>query len=388
MTASRLGRLPCGQHVGLSRADSAVMETKQKVRYAVAGLGNIAQVAVLPAFKHAQKNSELTAIISGDVEKRRALRDKYDLKLDGAYDELESVLKEGAIDALYVATPNALHKALTLRAAAAGVHVLCEKPLAMSVADCEEMAEACDDAGVKLMVGYRLHFDEATLSAIELVKAGKLGDVRCFDSVFTHVVRPGDIRESAELGGGAVYDLGVYCINAARNLFRDEPLLVFALSQKRNGVDDTTTAVLQFAHNRVAQFTVSNSLASVSSYRISGTEGDLRVEPAYDYAEPLEHHLTVDDDQSHESFSKRDQFSPELEYFSSCILEDRMPEPSVDEAIADLRVVEAILQSAESGKPIPLEPRQRARRPGIEQQAKKPPVGKQRTIHAPSPSLK
>src|SRR3954464_8359804 len=98
------------------------METKQKVRYAVAGLGNIAQVAVLPAFKHAEKNSELVAIISGDVEKRRALSEKYDLKLDGAYDELESVLKEGAVDALYVATPNALHKALTLRAAAAGVH--------------------------------------------------------------------------------------------------------------------------------------------------------------------------------------------------------------------------------------------------------------------------
>jgi predicted dehydrogenase len=364
------------------------METKQKVRYAVAGLGNIAQVAVLPAFKHAEKNSELVAIISGDVEKRRALSEKYDLKLDGAYDELESVLKEGAVDALYVATPNALHKALTLRAAAAGVHVLCEKPLAMSVADCEEMAAACDDAGVKLMVGYRLHFDEATLSAMELVKSGKIGDVRCFDSVFTHVVRPGDIRERAELGGGAVYDLGVYCINAARNLFRDEPLLVFALSQKRNGVDDTTTAVLQFPHNRIAQFTVSNSLASVSSYRISGTNGDLRVEPAYDYAGKLEHHLTVDDDQSHESFSKRDQFAPELEYFSSCILEDREPEPGVDEAIADLRVIEAILQSADTGKPIPLEPRQRERRPGMEQEAKKPPVGKQRTIHAPSPSLK
>jgi predicted dehydrogenase len=373
---------------GPSRAHRAGMETQKKVRYALIGAGNIAQVAVLPAFAHAKSNSELVAILSGDPEKRAAVCKEYDLKFEGDYTELEQVLERAKVDALYIATPNSLHKTYALRAAAVGVHVLCEKPLATTVADCEAIAGACQSAGVKLMVAYRLHFEEANLSAIELVKSGKLGDPRVFDAVFSHVVRPGDIRQRAELGGGATFDLGVYCINAARNLFRDEPVLVYATSQMRNDVDDTTTAILQFPHGRVAQFTVSNSAAGVSSYRIAGTDGDLRVEPAFEYADKLEHHLTIDGKTHDQSFAKRDQFAPEIEYFSRCILEQLEPEPSAEEAINDLRVVEAILQSSTSGRTVPLQPRQRARRPSLEQEAHQPPVGKQKPVHAPSPSLK
>jgi len=363
-------------------------QPSKKIRYAVIGAGNIAQVAVLPAFKHATSNSQLAAVISGDSEKRLELSKKYDLDLFGDYEDLETILEQGAIDALYIATPNSLHKQYALRAAARGVNILCEKPLAMTVADCEEISKACNSAGVKLMVAYRLHFEEANLRALELVKSGKIGDPRIFESVFTHVVRPGDIRQRPNLGGGAVYDLGVYCINAARNLFRAEPMEVFATSQYRNGVDDTTTAILRFPQDRVAHFTVSNSTAGVSSYRIAGTEGDLRVEPAYEYFDKLEHHLTIDGKSSHETFAKRDQFAPELEYFSRCILENSHPEPDAGEAIDDLRVVEAILHSASAGKPIPLEPRQRTRRPSIGQESKKPAVRQEKPIHAPSPSLK
>jgi predicted dehydrogenase len=156
----------------------------------------------------------------------------------------------------------------------------------------------------------------------------------------------------------------------------------------RNGTGDTTTAILQFPGGRVAHFTVSNSVAAVSSYRIAGTEGDLRVEPAYEYTDKLEHHLTVDDKTTSRTFGKRDQFAPELEYFSNCIIEDRAPEPDGEEAIDDLRVVEAILESAATGRPIPLSPRQRRRRPDVRQESKKPAVGKQETVNAPSPSLK
>lgn len=361
---------------------------KRKIRYALLGAGNIAQVAVLPAFKHAKSNSELVAVISGDPEKRQELTQKYDLELSGDYEDLEKIIRQASVDALYIATPNALHKQYALRAAAAGAHILCEKPLADTVADAEEIAVACANAGVKLMVAYRLHFEEANLRALEIVKTGEIGEPRVFDSVFSHVVRPGDIRTRPDLGGGAVLDLGVYCINAARNLFREEPLLVFATSQDRNGVDDTTTAILQFSKGRVAHFTVSNSTAAVSSYRIAGTEGDLRVEPAYEYFDELTHHLTVDGKVSEKTFGKRDQFAPELEYFSQCILENRDPEPNAEEAIDDLRVVEAILQSARNGKAVPLAPRQRARRPSMSQEVKKPAVGKERPVHAPSPSLK
>lgn len=340
---------------------------KKKIRYAVVGAGNIAQVAVLPAFAHAKDNSELAAIVSGDPQKRTQLAEKYDLALTGSYDDLERILKEGQIDAVYIATPNALHKQVALRAASAGVHVLCEKPLAPTVRECEEIAEACANAKLKLMIAYRLHFEEGTLKAIALVKSGRIGEPRLFESVFGHTVRPGDIRTRADLAGGAMFDLGVYCVNAARNLFQEEPLSVYASSQMKEGTDDTTTALLHFPHGRIAQFTVSNSIAGVSSYRVVGTEGDLRVEPAYEYTDKIEHHLTIEGKITSTSFSKRDQFAPELEYFSRCILENREPEPDAEEAIDDIRVIEAILKSAETAAPVALPPRQRIRRPTLEQ---------------------
>ena len=364
------------------------MSSDRKIRYAVVGAGNIAQVAVLPAFAHAKSNSELVAIISGDPEKRSELAKRYDLDLTGSYDDFEHVLREGRIDVAYIATPNELHKPFALRAAALGVHVLCEKPLATSVADAEAIAAACVRAGVELMVAYRLHFEEGTLSAIELVKSGRIGDPRVFESVFGHTVRPGDIRTRADMGGGAMFDLGVYCINAVRNLFQAEPTLVFASSQMKEGVDDTTTAILHFPHGRVAHFTVSNSVAGVSSYRVVGTQGNLRVEPGYEYTDKLEHHLTVDEKSSTTKFGKRDQFAPELEYFSRCILEGHAPEPDAEEAIDDLYVIEAILKSAKTGAPVPLEPRRRIRRPSMAQESSKRAVGKQETINAPSPSMK
>jgi len=364
------------------------MAEQQPIRYAVVGAGNIAQVAVLPAFQHADSNSRLVAVISGDAHKRAELRKRYDLEFDGDYDAFEEVLERGKIDAVYVATPNSTHKEFTLRAAARGVHVLCEKPLAPSAADCEEMDQACRGHGVKLMVAYRLHFEEANLRAIEIVRSGKLGEVRLFSSFFSHVVRPGDIRQQPEVAGGAAYDLGVYCINAARNLFEADPTSVFATTFDKNGTDDTTVAILRFPGNRVAQFCVSNSTAGVSSYRVAGSEGDLRVEPAYEYVGENVHHLTLGEETKRTAFRKGDQFAPELKYFSDCILEKREPEPSAEEGWCDVRVVEALLESARSKRPVELPPYTRRRRPTLAQADHEPAIKKPKTVDAPSPSLK
>lgn len=362
--------------------------SKDKVRYAVIGAGNIAQVAVLPAFAHAKSNSQLVALVSGDAEKRRELGRRYDLEVMGGYEDLESVIEQGRVDAVYVATPNSLHREHALRAAAAGAHVLCEKPLAGSTAEGEAIVRGCREAGVKLMVAYRLHFEEATLEAIELVRSGKLGEPRLFSSMFTHVVRPGDIREDASLRGGALLDLGVYCVNAARNLFGEEPTWVMGTTEKRDGVDDTASAMLRFPSGATALLSVSNRVARTSSYRIAGTDGDLYVEPGYEYTEELVHHLTIDGKTKTKRFGKRDQFAPELEHFSRCILEDRQPEPNGEEGLLDLRVIDAAIASAETGRPVELEPRLRSTRPSLEQEQKKPAVSKPPTVNAPSPSLK
>ena len=179
------------------------------------GAGNIAQAAVLAAFAHAKANSELVALISGHKEKLKELADRFDLALIGDYG-LERVLKQGEVDAVDITTPNASHQGIALRAAASGVHVPCEKPLAPTVRECEVISDACSKGRVKLMIAYRLHFEEGTLSAIELVKAGKIGDPRVFESVFGHV------RTRADLGGGAVKRLGGVLRQCSSKLVPDE----------------------------------------------------------------------------------------------------------------------------------------------------------------------
>src|SRR5205085_7973206 len=144
----------------------------QKIRYAVVGLGYIAQVAVLPAFENAKKNSELVVLVSDDPEKLTKLSRKYKVEQTFSYDEYDQLLQSGAIDAVYIALPNHLHNEYTIRAARAGIHVLCEKPMAVTDVECIEMIRGCDENKVKLMVAYRLHFDKANLSAIEVVRSG------------------------------------------------------------------------------------------------------------------------------------------------------------------------------------------------------------------------
>jgi predicted dehydrogenase len=361
---------------------------ERQIRYVVVGAGNIAQIAMMPAFAHAKSNSKLVGIVSGDPHKRAELRKRYDLEAAGAYDDLETILRENKVDAVYIATPNALHREYAERAAGCGVHVLCEKPLAPTVTDCLAMAAACTAHNVKLMVAYRLHFEEATLEAIEIARSGELGELRLFSSFFSHVVRPGDVRQNPELAGGAAYDMGVYCINAARNLFGAEPVSVSASVIRKNGVDDTTTVQMTFPGERLAQFAVSNSVAGVSSYRIGGDKGDLLVQPAFEYAEGNAHHTTIDGKTKNKSYGKRDQFAPELLYFSDCILNDIEPEPSAEEGICDVRVLEAIFESEKMRRAVSLPPFDRSRRPSRDQEIHRPPISKPDTVNAPSPSIR
>src|SRR5688572_5092511 len=156
-----------------------------KVRYAVVGLGWIAQSAILPAFAHAKRNSELVALVSDDARKARTLAQKYGVESTGGYEAFEEVLMEAGVEAVFLALPNHMHRAFTERAATLGVHVLCEKPMATSVADCEAMLAAVQAANVRLMIAYRLHFEPANLEAIEIARSRKLGDLRLFESVFS-----------------------------------------------------------------------------------------------------------------------------------------------------------------------------------------------------------
>lgn len=365
----------------------------REVRYGVVGLGWFAQAAILPAFRHAKKNSRLVALFSSDAEKLRRLGEEHGVRARFAYDRLESAVRDEGIDALYLAVPNHLHRISTVRAAEAGAHVLCEKPMAVTEEECAEMIRACDEAGVKLMIAYRLHFEEANLCAIDRLESGRIGEPRLFEAVFANrVTDPDNIRlNPIEKGGGTLYDIGIYCLNAARALFRSEPEEVVALAARGDrerfaDSDEATAAILRFPGDRLAVFSSSFGVADHDRYTVHGTEGTLRVEPAFQFRAALRHRLTVGNRSCEVEFPERDQVAPEILHFSDCILEDREPEPSGREGLADVRVIRALHRSAAEGRAIRLEPFARERRPDLDQERRRPPAGEPELVHAEPPS--
>jgi glucose-fructose oxidoreductase len=365
-------------------------ESSRPVGYAVVGLGHIAQNAVLPSFRHAKENSRLAALVSGDAEKLRVLRKKYRKTRGFSYDEYEECLRAPEVDAVYIALPNHLHCDYAVRAAQAGKHILCEKPMAVTEAECRRMIDAAQASHVRLMIAYRLHFERANLMAIERAQSGELGEVRFFQSGFGMQLSEGNVRSHGDKGGGTLYDIGIYCINAARNIFRDEPTEVFAFSS-RNGdkrfaeIDEMTSAILRFPAERLAALTSSFGATDLSAYRIVGTKGDLLLDPAYHYSKKLVQRIRIEGKEHKHVFPKRDQFAAEIVYFSKCVREGKEPEPSGEEGLADVRVIEALLRSAREGRPVKLEPFAKQERPSQAQEIRRPPVSEPKLVHAEAP---
>ena len=363
----------------------------KKVRYAVAGVGWIAQEAVLPAFGNVP-NSKLVALVTHNPRKAGEIGRRHHVKAIG-YEQYDELLASGEIDAVYIALPNRQHREYAVRAARAGVHVLCEKPMAETELDCMEMIEAAQQGGVKLMIAYRLHFEPANLHAIETIRSGRIGEPRFFSSVFSQNVAEGNIRLSRELGGGPLMDMGVYCVNAARYLFRSEPVEVSAFKaqgkdKRFEQVPEMVSAMLRFPGDRLASFTCSFGTADTDVYRVVGTRGDLRLEPGYDYHQQLDCYLTVDGKTEKKSFEKHDQFGAELLYFSNCILNNEEPQPSGEEGLADVRVIRALTSSMDSRIPIEVVPGAPPERPSLDREIALPPIKPDHAVDAVSPTGK
>jgi predicted dehydrogenase len=361
--------------------------TTDRVRYAVVGLGHIAQAAVLPAFANAGK-AQLAALVSDDDAKLSRLARGYGVSHTFSYDEYERALEH--VDAVYIALPNSEHADYAVRAAAAGVHVLCEKPLAVTVEECERIIEACREHRVKLMTAYRLHFERITLEVIDRVRGGEIGEPKYFSSTFSMVVQEGDIRTQQKLGGGTLYDIGVYCSNAARHLFGAEPkevvgAYVNSVPDRLPEIDESAAAILRFEGERIGTFVTSFNAANLSSYRIVGTRGDIVVEPAYEYAVPLGYRLTVEGKTTEVAGERTDQFGPELEYFADCILSDAQPEPGGEEGLQDVRIIQAIYESAETGRPIEILPYAPDQRPSGAMRITRPPVNEPDLVNTDPP---
>ncbi|RYZ67905.1 MAG: Gfo/Idh/MocA family oxidoreductase [Proteobacteria bacterium] len=317
----------------------------------------MAQVAVLPAFKNS-KQSKLVALVSGDKTKLKELGKRYGVTQLYSYDDYDRCLRSGEIDAVYIALPNTMHESYAVRAAEAGIHVLCEKPLSVVPAESERMIRAAKLAEIRFMAAYRLHFDPANLKAIEMIHSGKIGEPHYFTSEFSYVLKSDNIRARGDEGGSPLHDIGIYCINAARYLFKSEPTEVFAMAvntdPRLKDIDQTVSATLKFPQNRIAQFTCSFASAPRSSYRVVCAKGDVHLENAYEYVGEVTTTITRNEKKQVIKSKPGDQFAAELEYFSQCVKSGRDPEPSGEHGLVDVQIIEALHRSIDSGKTVSL----------------------------------
>jgi predicted dehydrogenase len=323
------------------------------VRYAAVGAGWITQQEFLPGVAHTG-NSVIAALVTGDAAKSKALGARYGIARLCGYGDYDKLIRGGEVDAIYLALPNTMHRDFAIRALNAGVHVLCEKPMAPSEDDCRAMVDAAEHSGAKLMIAYRLHFDEATLAAIEIARSGRIGEPRFFASSLSQIVTERNHRTKRHFWAGPLPDMGPYPINMARKVFAAEPEEVVALDASARErrfaeVPEMAAVAMRFPGERLATFTVSFGAAAVDEYRIIGAEGDLRVSPGFGLKVAYRHYLTVDGKTEEREFPLRDQFGGETQYFSDCILRDRKPEPDGIEGLADVRVLAAIDMAQRTG---------------------------------------
>lgn len=341
-------------------------------------------------------NSELTTLISEDKAKLKVLAKKYKVENTYLYENMEECFEKKEIDALYIATPNDKHREIVELAAKHKINILCEKPMAVTHADCLYMDQISKKNNIKMMVAYRLHFESANLEAIKMCRQGALGDLKFFNSSFSYQVKDKkNIRlNPTSVGGGALYDIGIYCINAARYLFKSEPIEVMAFSATSDdprfiNTEETTSAILRFPDEKIAAFTVSFGAFDSSDYEIIGDKGRIRLENAYEYAAPMELRTFLQSKdglkKTTKKFKKRDQFSAELLYFSDCIQKNRNPEPNTIEGMADVKIIEAILSSIHLNAPVALEPTEKTSHPTQKQKFTRPGVRKRKLFHANSP---
>jgi predicted dehydrogenase len=321
-----------------------------RVRWGTIGTANIARAAVNPAIQ-ASGNGELVAIASRDAARAAEFAAAHGIPRHyGGYADL---LADAEIDAVYIPLPNALHREWAIRAARAGKHVLCEKPLALSETECREMITAAESAGVVLMEAFMYRFHPRTRRALELIAEGVIGELRMIHATFTfRLRRSDDIRLSRDLGGGSLMDVGCYCVNVSRTAVGREPTEVQAFaSWGPSGVDVMMAGTLRFGDDLLATFECGLDTRRRERVELGGTEGHLTLGDAFlpgtmdvvieqfgDGKTPVVHQIPG-----------VDEYRCMIEHVGDCVLERRSPCYEAEEAALNMRVIEALYRSAHDG---------------------------------------
>jgi xylose dehydrogenase (NAD/NADP) len=322
-----------------------------KLRIGIISTARVGERRIVPAIQKS-KNATVTAVASRDGARAQAYAERLDLPK--AYTSYEALLNDPEIDAVYVPLPNALHCEWSCKAAEAGKHVLCEKPLAANAREVDRMIGACDANDVVLMEGFMYRFHPQTVKVLEMIAFGAIGAVRIVRAAFCFTVSSEtNIRLNPALGGGALMDVGSYCVSVARTMVGAEPESVTALAQRgASGVDEAMGGLLQFPGGALASFECSFRTPYRASYEVIGEHGRIEVIAPFitNNNETLIVLHTPDDRAQTYAFPATDQYALMVEHFAECVM-DRLPlRYSPSEGRAQMHVIDALYESAGTGR--------------------------------------
>ncbi|HXC96466.1 MAG TPA: Gfo/Idh/MocA family oxidoreductase [Edaphobacter sp.] len=327
---------------------------EKKVGYCVIGLGTIADHFMRGVL--ASSNSKITGLVSGHRDKAERVAAQYGVPTSSiySYEDMDKFRDNKAIDAVYVALPNSMHAEYTIRSAKAGKHVLCEKPMSTTVKEAEDMIAACKAANVKLMIAYRLHYEPTHLKAVKLIRDGALGRVEVINGAFGFDAAPGAWRLNKTLaGGGSLFDVGIYVLNASRYLTGEEPVgftgTVSTVDQDGRfaTVEENVTWTTKFPSGALCVGSCTYGAQMPGYFKVFGSKGTMTMEPGFNYdgmrLRVNAPGLTLD-----EANTEKDpmQFTREADHFSECVLGNKRPKSSGEEGLRDMKYIVEIYGAA------------------------------------------
>jgi len=333
------------------------------IGYCIVGLGRISMQHFMPAVRMSKK-SRITALVSGHRDKAERMAAEYGVPSGSIYnyENYDSIAKNPDVDAVYIALPNSMHAEFTIRAARAGKHALCEKPMATTVEDGHAMIQACESAGRKLMIAYRCQYEPVHLRAAQLIREGKVGSIQSIESAFGFPIAPNEWRLDKKLsGGGPLVDVGIYCLNASRYLTGEEPAEVKGISSvvDRDGrfaqVEETLSWTMKSSSGTLASCTCTYGSAMRGYFRVRGSRGTITVDPAFNYDKL--HLLAQFEGGETQEFAPDEpdptQFLREADHMAVCILQNKEPKTPGHEGLRDMEWIAQIYRSCEKSNMMP-----------------------------------
>ncbi|MGI4832814.1 MAG: Gfo/Idh/MocA family protein [Janthinobacterium lividum] len=338
----------------------------QRVGYAIVGLGHLALGEILPAFGQA-KHAKPVALVSSDADKMAKAAKQYGIKPSAcySYENYDKLKDNPEVQVIYIVLPNAMHHEYVLRGAKAGKHILCEKPMATSVKECEEMVAACQKANVKLMIAYRIQYEPLNREAMKLVRAKQYGATKLIQMMnCQNQAHDQQWRHKKPLaGGGSLPDVGLYCLNTTRFLLGEEPDEVSAYIYSTPGddrfreIEENVSFTLRFPSGVISQCMSGYGSFNAKSYAVHAETGTIKMDPAFPYKGLKQERVHAPDGKQvieQPSNPDKQQFALEMDHMAECVRQNKQPYTPGEEGLQDQRIMEAIYKSAREGKPVKL----------------------------------